>query len=108
MFDSAKLRCAVLVVTLATLAAGCERAPEAEGDGPKMEFVRIPAGSFHMGSPSSEKDRHDSEGPVHQVRITKPFYMGKYDVTQAQWRPVMGTVPSAFTGDDRPVELVRL
>jgi formylglycine-generating enzyme required for sulfatase activity/protocatechuate 3,4-dioxygenase beta subunit len=65
--------------------------PTDMGDGLKMEFVRIPAGSFYMGSPSSEKGRDDNEGPVHEVRISKPFYMGKYEVTQAQWKAVMGT-----------------
>jgi formylglycine-generating enzyme required for sulfatase activity len=85
MFDSGRLRCAVLVVTAAMLTTGCGRAPESEGDGPKMEFVRIPAGSFQMGSSAIEEDR------VHKVRITKPFYMGKYEVTQAQWEAVMGT-----------------
>ena len=59
-----------------------------------MEFVRIPAGRFQMGSPPSEKDRDDNEGPAHEVRITKPFYMGKYEVTQAQWKAVMGTTVS--------------
>lgn len=62
-----------------------------ERSGQTMEFVRIPAGSFSMGSPSSEKDRDEREGPVHEVRITKPFYMGRYEVTQAQWEAVMGT-----------------
>ena len=56
-----------------------------------MEFVRIPAGSFYMGSSSSEKDRDDNEIPAYKVRTTKPFYMGKYEVTQAQWKTVMGT-----------------
>ena len=91
MFDARKLRCAVLVVTVVMLATGYGRAAESEGDGPTMEFVRIPAGTFHMGSPASEEGRHDSEGPVHEVRITKPFYMGKFEVTQAQWEAVMGT-----------------
>jgi len=59
-----------------------------------MQFVQIPAGSFYMGSPSSEKGRNEYEGPVHEVRITKPFYMGKYEVTQAQWKVVMGTTLS--------------
>ncbi len=94
MFGSKNLRCVVLVGIAAALAAGCEKAPEAKGDGPKMEFVRIPAGSFHMGSPPSEEGRDNSEGPVHEVRITKPFYMGKYEVTQAQWKAVMGTTLS--------------
>jgi len=94
MFNSRSLRYAVLVVTVAMLAAGYERAPENEGDGPTMKFVRIPAGSFYMGSPSLEKDRNDNEGPVHQVQITEPFYMGRYEVTQAQWKAVMGTTVS--------------
>lgn len=60
-------------------------------EGLTMEFVRIPAGSFQIGSPASEKDRDENEGPAHEVKIDKPFYMGKYEVTQAQWETVMGT-----------------
>jgi formylglycine-generating enzyme required for sulfatase activity len=68
-----------------------------------MEFVLIPAGEFLMGS--NEGD--DNERPAHRVRITEPFYMGKYEVTQAQWEAVMGTNPSHFTGHpNRPVESV--
>ena len=51
---------------------------------PRMEFVLIPAGEFMMGSPSDENDRDSDEGPVHKVRITRPFYIGKYEVTIAQ------------------------
>jgi len=51
------------------------------GDGITMEFVRIPAGSFYMR-------------PAHHVQFIKPFYMGKYEVTQAQWKAVMGTTVS--------------
>jgi len=61
-----------------------------------MEFVLIPAGEFEMGSPWNEKGRHDDEGPVHRVKISNAFYMGKYEVTQKQWRDVMGTSPSHF------------
>jgi len=89
MFKAAALRAAMIAAAI--LAVSCDKSPEYEGEGPKMEFVRIPAGSFHMGSPVSEEGRHDNEGPVHKVRITKPFYMGKYEVTQAQWTAVMGT-----------------
>jgi formylglycine-generating enzyme required for sulfatase activity len=72
-----------------------------------MEFVSIPAGAFEMGSPSNDADRYDDEGPVHQVTIKKAFYMGSYEVTQAQWRAVMGDNPSYYTGDDDlPVETV--
>src|SRR5215831_43237 len=68
-----------------------------------IELVRIPAGEFMMGS---ESDRPD-EKPAHKVIISKPFYLGKYEVTQAQWQEVMGTNPSHFKGDpNRPVERV--
>ena len=72
-----------------------------------MEFVRIPAGEFEMGSPSDEEGRRDWwEGPVHHVNIEKAFYMGRYEVTQKQWRAIMGDNPSYFVGDDLPVEQV--
>lgn len=68
-----------------------------------MEFVLIPAGTFKMGSDTGDSD----ERPVHQVTISKAFYMGKYEVTQGQWQAVMGTNPSAFPGDpNRPVDQV--
>ena len=69
-----------------------------------MEFVLIPAGEFDMGSPSNENGRDNDEGPVYSVTISKPFYMGKYEVTQEQWRDVMGNNPSRFRGDNLPVE----
>ncbi len=72
-----------------------------------MEFVLIPAGEFDMGSPSDEEGRWSGEGPVHHVTIEDPFYMGKSEVTQAQWRAVMGDNPSFFSDDDDlPVETV--
>ena len=71
-----------------------------------MEFVLIPAGEFDMGSPSSEVGRQDNEGSVHQVTISEPFYMSKYEVTQKQWREVMGSNPSYNKGDDLPVEYI--
>lgn len=65
-----------------------------------MQLVLIPAGEFQMGSTTGGAD----EGPVHRVRISKPFYLSKYEVTQAQWEAVMGTQPSKFRGDaNRPV-----
>jgi len=70
------------------------------GGGVKMDFVLIHAGSFMMGSEKGDSD----EKPVHEVTITKPFYMGIYEVTQAQWKAVMGDNPSNFKGDDLPVE----
>ena len=72
------------------------------GGGVRMEFVLIPAGSFLMGSNSGDI----GEKPVHQVTISKPFYMGKYEVTQEQWRALMGSNLSLFPGPKRPVEQV--
>jgi formylglycine-generating enzyme required for sulfatase activity len=62
-----------------------------------MKLVLIPAGEFQMGSPESEQGRDDDEGPVHRVRITKPFYLGQYEVTQAEYERVMGSNPSHFS-----------
>lgn len=69
-----------------------------------MEFVWIPAGSFRMGSTASEADT--DERPVREVRISGGFWMGKYEVTQAQWQRVMGSNPSSFKpcGSRCPVE----
>src|SRR5208283_4943870 len=49
------------------------------GGGVKLELVLIPAGEFLMGSPDTDEEALDSEEPQHQVRITKPFYLGKYE-----------------------------
>ncbi|MBO4286561.1 MAG: formylglycine-generating enzyme family protein [Kiritimatiellae bacterium] len=71
--------------------------------GATMEMIYVAPGSFTMGSENGEND----EESVHTVRITKGYWLGKYEVTQAQWRSVMGGNPSYFTGDDRnPVEQV--
>lgn len=57
-----------------------------------MELVLIPPGTFRMGSPGSEEGRKDNEAQV-DVTLTKPFYLGREEVTQRQWRAVMGTSP---------------
>jgi formylglycine-generating enzyme required for sulfatase activity len=84
------------------------------GNGITLEMVLIPNGSFMMGSPEDELERLDSESPQHLVNI-KQFCMGRYPVTQAQWRAVaalpqvnkeLETDPSYFKGDNRPVECV--
>ena len=67
-----------------------------------MEFVLIPAGSFIMGSPDGVGDSH--EHPQHQVVISRTFYLGKYQVTQAQWQGIMGDSPSNCRGPVNPVE----
>jgi len=72
------------------------------GDCPEM--VVVPAGSFDMGSNNGE----DNEKPVHRVTIGKPFAMGKTEVTQGQWKAIMGDNPSKYIncGDNCPVEMV--
>ena len=72
------------------------------GGGVKMEFVLIPAGSFNMG----EEMGFPYEKPVHKVTISRPFYLGKYEVTQEDWETVMGDNPSYFKGKRKPVEQV--
>ncbi|MCG3126693.1 MAG: Hercynine oxygenase [Phycisphaerae bacterium] len=72
-----------------------------------INVVLIPAGEFDMGSPDAEEGRYDDEGPQRRVRITRAFYIGVCEVTQAQWRAVMGsTQQSWFKGDDLPVESI--
>ena len=72
-----------------------------------MELVLIPAGTFRMGAPAAEPGRIKNEGPVHQVTIGQSFYLGQYEVTQAQWRAVMGNNPSYFSNCETcPVENV--
>ena len=61
-----------------------------------MKLALIPAGTFTMGSPSSEAERSTDEGPTHSVRISQPIYMGLYEVKQGEYESVMGTNPSSF------------
>lgn len=76
------------------------------GDRITMDLALIPAGKFMMGSPNDEKDRSGDEGPQHNVMISRPFYMGVYAVTQAQYEQVMGKNPSNTRGPQNPVEMV--
>ena len=71
-----------------------------------MEFAWVPAGSFVMGSESSEAD--SDEVPLTRVRISEGYWLGRHEVTQGQWEAVMGTNPSRFDecGADCPVERV--
>jgi formylglycine-generating enzyme required for sulfatase activity len=71
-----------------------------------MKFVLIPPGSFVMGSLEQEPGRNVDEGPQHEVTLTRPFYLGATEVTQGQWREIMGDNPSRFRGKDLPVENV--
>ena len=67
-----------------------------------MHFVLCPAGAFSMGSINGDGD----EKPVRKVTLTKPFYIGKYEVTQAEWKKILGKSPSHFDGPNNPVEQV--
>jgi formylglycine-generating enzyme required for sulfatase activity len=82
-----------------------------------MKLVRIPTGEFLMGAeepaeevarkgnnPQSKPEFFKTEYPQHRVRITKPFYMGAYEVTQGQYEMVMGENPARFKAEGNPVE----
>ncbi len=84
------------------------------GGGVALTMVKIPAGSFLMGSPEDEPERADAEGPQHEVTLGS-FLMAQTPITQAQWRAVAGWQkvgrdlkpdPSKFKGANRPVEQV--
>ncbi len=84
------------------------------GNDVTLEMVAIPGGTFMMGSPETEAERYDDESPQHEVTVP-PFFMGKYPVTQAQWRAVaaleqinrkLNPDPSYFKGDNLPVEQI--
>jgi formylglycine-generating enzyme required for sulfatase activity len=77
-----------------------------------LEMVAIPSGKFMMGSPESEHDRFPNESPQHEVTV-QPFFIGKYPITQAQWRVIANMPqierelkpdPSNLKGDNFPVE----
>lgn len=74
------------------------------GNDVKLNMVEIPAGEFVMGSPPEGKGR-DDEGPQRTVKVPR-FFMGRFQVTQAQYEAVMGENPSRFQGAKRPVETV--
>lgn len=76
-----------------------------------MELVKLPAGVFVMGAPVNEEGRDEGEMPQHTVRIARPFYMGVYEVTQAEYEAVMGVNPcegedNSKVGADYPVAWV--
>jgi formylglycine-generating enzyme required for sulfatase activity len=73
-----------------------------------MRFILVSPGQFQMGSPLSEQGRKTHEGPQRRVRLSKPYYLGKYEVTQREWIQLMGSNPSRFKacGLDCPVDSV--
>jgi len=86
----------ILLVLL--LAAGCAFVPPSDvaldvGGGVRLGLIRVSEGQFMMGSPETDEERYSDEQPQHVVTLTKPFYMGVTEVTQAQWTAVMNTEP---------------
>ena len=102
-------------LTLKRQAARNQCYDEALGEGVlPLRMMQIPVGTFLMGSPKDELERQESEGPQIEVTLSR-FFMGKYPITQAQWRAVAALPqverelkgdPSRFKGDLRPVESV--
>ena len=74
------------------------------GEIQEHQMVYIPAGDFMMGARSNDGEAWKGEKPRHKVRISRPFWLGKYPVTQEQYESVMGKNPSRFKGPIRPVE----
>jgi formylglycine-generating enzyme required for sulfatase activity len=82
----------------------------------QIEFIQVPAGAFMMGASDFDRaeltsQKHWSrfeeyERPYHSVTLSKPFLLSRCEITQGQWKAVMGKNPSAFKGDDLPVESV--
>jgi formylglycine-generating enzyme required for sulfatase activity len=98
----------LLSLCLSVLPQGTAQAAEkTHTNSIEMEFVLIPSGSFTMGADKNVEAADDRETPQHRVNISKDFYLGKYEVTQQQWRAVMGMDrdPSRYRGSN-PVELV--
>jgi formylglycine-generating enzyme required for sulfatase activity len=75
------------------------------GNGISLTMMKIPAGSYMMGSLSNEVGSQAEEKPQHKVNL-KSFYLGQTEVTQAQYQAIMGTNPSKFKGAELPVEQV--
>ncbi|MBB75791.1 MAG: hypothetical protein CMJ75_14895 [Planctomycetaceae bacterium] len=110
------LRKYLVPLYLAATAAGCERHPTAENatdaaahavrevqsvtNSVGMELVRIPAGSFQMGTSEGATDVRDDETPRRKVTITKPFYLGRYEVTQAEYTKIFPRRKSFFAWPD--------
>ncbi len=111
-----------VALVLAVLTGGCGEGPNTSGPsqettpvlekeitvdlggGVTMELVLIPAGEFMMGDGSGQS--FPDQQPLHKVKITRLFYLGKYEVTQRQWEAVMGNNPSEFRGPENPVDQV--
>jgi len=102
------------LVILPFLGLGCqpisstspvEKLPEMRTNSLGMKLLLLPSGRFMMGSPTTELQRKFNER-LHPVTLSHPFYMGAYEVTQKEWKHVMGNEPSFFKGENLPVETV--
>ena len=106
------MRVAVVVAAMLFCMAGCSRKEiqKSVTNSIGMELIEIPAGIFTMGSPAGEKGHRNDEAQV-RVTLTKPFELGKYEVTQGQWKKVMDTEPwlnqpGVQSGGDNPATCV--
>ena len=76
-------------------------------NGTNIEMLLVPGGTFMMGCSPGDAECYSAESPAHQVTLTNAFYIGKTEVTQAQWQAKMGSNPSFFGGQpNNPVEQV--
>jgi formylglycine-generating enzyme required for sulfatase activity len=97
---------AAAVAVFSLLVLGQTKSTTSSKSAAGMEFVKIAPGEFMMGCSDGDSQCNNDEKPAHRVMITKAFEMGKYEVTQAQWKSIMNTNPSTVHGDDHPVETV--
>ena len=98
----------ILLLLVTTFISAC--APEDKitvtVNGVSFDMIKVEAGTFDMGTTSEQEDADSDEKPVHKVTLSRNYYIGKTEVTQALWRAVMGSNPSYFEGDNKPVERV--
>ena len=107
------MRVAVVVAAMLFCVTGCSRneIQKSVTNSIGMELIEIPAGKFTMGSPEGEKDRFSDYEDQVRVTLTQPLELGKYEVTQGQWKSVMGTEPwlnqgGVQIGEENPVTYV--
>ena len=108
IFLTLLLSCRLLVADdcFNTASQDRDRARPVSAEPIDISMVFVQGGTFTMGCTSEQSDDcNDMEKPAHQVTVSS-FYIGEYEVTQAQWKAVMGANPSYFKGDNLPVEQV--
>lgn len=111
MRNREKTLTATIALTLFMLAFFTDRSVAREPDKEfknsiGMEFVLMPAGAFIMGENEPLAEGKDDERPAHEVTISKPYYIGRHEVTQEQWQRIMGSNPSLHKGENNPVDSV--